>query len=223
MGHDVDAAPGRTERLIPYMRQAMGDGFDLSADANGGFSVGRAIRIGRLLEEYGYFFFEEPCPFTDIERTAQVAAALDIPVAGGEQDNSLPQFQRMLMIGAVDIVQPDVGYLGGIARTRKVATLADIAGIPCTPHCSNHSMLQVFVLHLAASMPACFQYQEWSIEPTPWTDEIYESMLRVVGGEVAVPQAPGWGVEILPSFLSQAQHMMSRADASPSARPCGAC
>jgi L-alanine-DL-glutamate epimerase-like enolase superfamily enzyme len=223
MGHDVDAAPGRTERLIPYMRQAMGDGFDLSADANGGFSVGRAIRIGRLLEEYGYFFFEEPCPFTDIERTAQVAAALDIPVAGGEQDNSLPQFQRMLMIGAVDIVQPDVGYLGGIARTRKVATLADIAGIPCTPHCSNHSMLQLFVLHLAASMPACFQYQEWSIEPTPWTDEIYESMLRVVGGEVAVPQAPGWGVEILPSFLSQAQQLMSRADASPSARPCGAC
>jgi len=84
-------------------------------------------------------------------------------------------------------------------------------------------MLQLFVLHLAASMPACFQYQEWSIEPTPWTDEIYESMLRVVGGEVAVPQAPGWGVEILPSFLSQAQHLMSRADASPSARPCGAC
>jgi L-alanine-DL-glutamate epimerase-like enolase superfamily enzyme len=143
MGRDVDAAPRRTERIIPHMREVLGDDVDILADANGGFSVGRAIRVGRLLEDHGYFHFEEPCPFPDLEQTAQVASALDIPVAGGEQDISLPQFQRMINGRAVDIVQPDIGYIGGISRARKVAVLAEAAGVPCTPHCANSSLLQV--------------------------------------------------------------------------------
>jgi L-alanine-DL-glutamate epimerase-like enolase superfamily enzyme len=211
MGRDVDAAPGRTERIIRVMRDELGPGFDLSADANGGFSVGRAIRVGRMLEEYGYFHFEEPCPFPDIERTAEVAAALDIPVAGGEQDYSLPQFHRMVGMRAVDILQPDIGYLGGVSRARRVAVLAELAGMPCTPHCANGSMLQVFTLHLAAAMPACTQYQEWSIERPDWVDGIYEPVPRVVDGNLALPTGPGWGVEVLPSFLRDARHERSGA------------
>lgn len=204
MGADRDASPRRTERIIPYIREAMGPDFQIHADANGGFSVSRAIRVGRLLEEHGYGHFEEPCPYEEIEATAQVAAALDIPVAGGEQDNSLPQFRRMLNMQAVDIVQPDVGYLGGVGRARRVARMAEDAGIPCTPHCSNTSMLQLFVLHLVAAMPACMQFQEWGIEDNPWLQDVYEPMLRVVDGEVEVPSTPGWGVEIVPSFLRSA-------------------
>ncbi|MGP4014619.1 mandelate racemase/muconate lactonizing enzyme family protein [Saccharopolyspora sp. 5N708] len=210
MGRDVDAAPGRTERIIAHTREVLGDGVDLSADANGGFSVGRAIRVGRMLEDHGYFHFEEPCPFPEIELTAEVAAALDIPVSGGEQDISLPQFHRMISGRAVDIVQPDIGYLGGVSRARKVAVLAEAAGIPCTPHCANDSLLQVFTLHLAAAMPACTQYQEWSIERTPWTQEVYEPVLRVVDGAVPAPTAPGWGVELHPTFVREAQRTTSK-------------
>jgi L-alanine-DL-glutamate epimerase-like enolase superfamily enzyme len=210
MGRDTDAAPGRTERIIPLVREVLGDGVDVSADANGGFSVGRAVRVGRMLEEYGYFHFEEPCPFPEIELTAQVAAALDIPVSGGEQDISLPQFHRMITGRAVDIVQPDIGYIGGMSRARKVAVLAEAAGIPCTPHCANDSLLQVFTLHLAAAMPACTQYQEWSIETTPWTQGVYAPALGVVDGAVDVPNAPGWGVELDPAFLRGARHTESR-------------
>jgi L-alanine-DL-glutamate epimerase-like enolase superfamily enzyme len=205
MGRDVDAAPGRTERIVPHVRAVLGADVDISADANGGFSVGRAIRVGRLLEEHGYFHFEEPCPFPELEQTAQVAAALDVPVSGGEQDISLPQFHRMISGRAVDIVQPDVGYIGGISRARKVAVLAEAAGIPCTPHCANDSLLQVFSLHLAAAMPACTQYQEWSIETTPWTQGVYEPALRVVDGRVDAPTAPGWGVQLDPAFVREAE------------------
>lgn len=63
-----------------------------------------------------------------------MAAALDIPVSGGEQDISLAQFRRMIANRAVDIVQPDIGYIGGVSRARKVAVLAEAASIPCTPH-----------------------------------------------------------------------------------------
>ena len=204
MGRDRDAAPGRTERIIPRMREVLGPDFLLSADANGGFTVPRAIRVGRMLEEQGYFHFEEPCPFPEIENTAQVAAALDIPVSGGEQDNSLPQFYRMLTGRAVDIVQPDIGYIGGVSRARKVAVLAEFAGIPCTPHCANDSLLQVFTTHLALAMPSCVHHQEWSIEHTAWSEGVYEPMFEVVGGAVAAPAAPGWGVELTSRFLSEA-------------------
>lgn len=205
MGQDRDATPRRTELIIPRMRKVLGPDFLLSADANGGFTAARAIRVGRLLEDHDYFHFEEPCPFPEIENTAQVAAALDIPVSGGEQDNSLPQFYRMLSMKAVDIVQPDIGYIGGISRARKVAVLAEFAGIPCTPHCANDSLLQVFTLHLALAMPSCIHHQEWSIERTPWTAAIYEPMLEVVAGTVNAPTKPGWGIELTSTFISSAE------------------
>jgi L-alanine-DL-glutamate epimerase-like enolase superfamily enzyme len=202
MADDTDAAPGRTERIIKVVRERLGDDFDINADANSGFSVSRAIRVGRILEEHGYFHYEEPCPYPQIENTAKVAAALDIPVAGGEQDNSLPQFRRMIEMGAVDIVQPDVGYLGGLSRSRIVARMAEVAGIPCTPHCSNQSMLQLFVAHLVAAMPACSQYQEWGIENNDWTKDIYDPMLEVVDGNIVLSDRPGWGVQISDRVLT---------------------
>ena len=205
MGSDGDASPGRTERLIPLIRHVLGDDIDINADANSGYSPAKAIRVGRLLEQHGYHHFEEPCPYPQIENTAQVAAALDIPVAGGEQDNSLEQFHRMIAMRAVDIVQPDVGYIGGISRARKVALMAQFAGIPCTPHCANRS-LQMFTLHLAAAMPACGQYQEWSIEESGrWAEEIFEPALVVENGVVQVPDKPGWGMSVQPSYLAKAE------------------
>jgi L-alanine-DL-glutamate epimerase-like enolase superfamily enzyme len=200
MGRDEDESPGRTERFIPLVREALGDEIEINADGNGGYSASRAICIGRMLEENRYFHFEEPCPFTQLEATAEVAAALDIPVAGGEQDYDLDQFHRMIRMKAVDIVQPDIGYIGGVSRARKVAEVAQAAGIACTPHCANRSLLQIFTLHLALAMPACFQYHEYSIEDQPWSAEIYEPYPEVKDGVLPAPQQPGWGVNIMPSY-----------------------
>lgn len=210
MGADQDAWPGRTKAIICTVRESLGDGVEILADANGGYSAAQAIRVGRLLEEHGYFHFEEPCPFPQLENTAKVAAALDIPVAGGEQDNSLEQFHRMITMNAVDIVQPDIGYLGGISRARKVVGMAEAAGIPCTPHCANQSLLQVFTLHLAASSPAVSQFQEWSIEDTAWTKNLFHPVPTVVGGAVEISSAPGWGIEVDPDYLAMCRQEISR-------------
>ncbi|HIZ37237.1 MAG TPA: mandelate racemase/muconate lactonizing enzyme family protein [Candidatus Ruania gallistercoris] len=210
MGADSDASPGRTERLIPAARAELGEHVAICADANGGYSPGRAIQIGRLLEQFDYSHFEEPCDFQDLDGTAYVCRALDIPVAGGEQDSSLPQFHRMLSQRAVDIVQPDIGYLGGISRARRVALMAEAAGVPCTPHCANDSLLQVFTLHLATAMPACTRRQEWSIEATGWTEGVYGPALEIADGEVSAPTRPGWGIELDPAFLRSATITTSR-------------
>lgn len=209
MGRDVDAAPGRTEKLVPLAREVLGPDVTIAADANGGYSPGGAVRIGRLLEEHDYFHFEEPCPFDDVDGTHQVADALDIPIAGGEQDWSMQKFGELLGRRAIEIVQPDIGYVGGISRARKVALLAEAHGTPCTPHCANDSLLQVFTLHLAAATPGCTQRQEWSIESTPWSDGIYGPVLEVKNGSVDVPTLPGWGIELDPGFVRAAEKTTS--------------
>lgn len=218
MGQDADAAPGRTEKIIPYVREQLGDQVSLRADANGCYSPAEAIRVGRILESAGYYHFEEPCPYPQLEATRTVAAALDIPVAGGEQDQVLEHFHRMINTGVVDIVQPDIGYIGGMARARKVALMAEAAGIPCTPHCANTSLLQIFTLHLAASAPSVNQFQEWSIEDVAWTKDLYLGLPEVRQSMIELSTAPGWGVEINDDYLKRAETRISRLQDRPAGR-----
>ncbi len=209
MGSDRDAAPGRTVELVPTVRRALGEEVRINVDANSTYTAHGAIRVGRVLEEFGVFHFEEPCPYPDIESTKAVADALDVYVAGGEQDVSVPQFRRMAAMRAVDIVQPDILYIGGVARARRVAMLAHEFGLACTPHAANRAMVQLFTLHFAAAMPNCLYEQEWSIEPTPWTEGLLERPLEVEDGVVPVPEGPGWGIEVSEEWLQGAQRQES--------------
>lgn len=202
MGRDRDAAPGRTEALVRAARGRLGDGVRLLADANGAYSASRAIQVGRLLEANGFDHFEEPCPYPELEQTARVTAALDITVAGGEQDDSLPQLHRMIANHVVDVIQPDIGYLGGVSRALQVARTADAWGVPCLPHCANHSLLQMFALHLAAAAPSIVGHQEWSVERPWWEADLFDGLPEVVGGAVTLADRPGWGVEIAPAALA---------------------
>lgn len=210
MSRDRDIAAGRTEAIIRTVRDRVGDDVELLADANGSFTAARAIQVGRLLEDEGYFHFEEPCPYEELEQTAAVAAALDIRVAGGEQDTSIPMFRRMIANGVVDIVQPDVGYIGGVRRALSVAQLAQASGIPCTPHAANHSLVQVFTAHLFAAAPAATHFLEWSIESGPWESGLYSGEPVVEGGVIRLGENPGWGIEIDPTFIAQADYLVSR-------------
>lgn len=218
MGQDADAAPGRTERIIPYLRDQLGDQISLRADANGCYSPAEAIRVGRILEANGFYHFEEPCPYPQLEATRKVADALDIPVAGGEQDQVLEHFHRMINTGVVDIVQPDIGYVGGMVRARKVALMAEAAGIPCTPHCANTSLLQIFTLHLAACTSSVSQFQEWSIEDTAWTKELYDGLPQVKQSMIEIGSDPGWGVLINEDYLRGCETRISRDPGRPARR-----
>ncbi|MCU6791083.1 mandelate racemase/muconate lactonizing enzyme family protein [Paenibacillus sp. WQ 127069] len=208
-GNDVDHWPGRTEAIIPTIRKALGDQTIIHADANSGFTPKRAIEIGRLLEQYNYGHFEEPCPYPELEWTAEVADALTIPVSGGEQDTDLAQFRRMIAMKAVDIVQPDICYAGGISRTLQVAKMAEAAGIPCTPHAANLSMVTIFTLHLMGALPNAGPYLEFSIEEPGWAQGFYETFPVARDGKVAIPDGPGWGVTFSQEWLDKAQYQIS--------------
>lgn len=208
-GHNEDEWPGRTEEIIPTMRKAVGDKIVLLADANSCYTADKAIQVGRMLEDNNYYFFEEPCPFWELEWTAEVNAALKMHVAGGEQDNDMAQWRRMIKMNAVDIVQPDICYLGGISRGMAVADMAAKANKTCVPHSANLSMLTLFALHIMSAIPNPAPYLEYSIESVPWATDLFQPALKVKDGKVSIPDGPGWGVEISKEWLAEAEHRIS--------------
>ena len=185
----------------------------LLVDGNSCYTPARAIEVGQLLHEYGYCHFEEPCPYWELEWTAQVREAVEVPVAGGEQDYDLQQWRRIVDLHAVDVAQPDICYLGGLTRSLRVSRMADAAGMPCVPHSANLSMVTVFTLHMMGAIPNAGPYIEFSIEPTPWVDGLFTPALDVRDGCVTIPRGPGWGVEINPAWLAGAEYQVSELDA----------
>ncbi|MGA3157801.1 MAG: mandelate racemase/muconate lactonizing enzyme family protein [Steroidobacteraceae bacterium] len=212
-GHDIDEWPGRTEAIIPKIARALGPKVAKLVDANSGFSPRRAIEVGRLLEAEGVGHYEEPCRYWHLEETRQVTAALSIDVTGGEQDWDLATWARMIETRTVDIVQPDVMYMGGIGRTLKVARMAADAGIPCTPHSANLSLVTLCTMHLLGAIPNAGKYLELSIEGGdyyPWQDGLFlGDPFAVRDGCVQIPASPGWGVTINPEWLERAQYQLS--------------
>ncbi len=208
-GHDQDQWPGRTEALVPTVRRAIGPEAALLVDGNSCYTPAGAIRVGQMLQEQHIGHFEEPCPYWELEWTAQVAAALELPVAGGEQDWDLAQWRRMIAMRAVDIVQPDICYIGGLTRALRVARMAADAGLICVPHSANLAMVTVFTLHMMGAIPNAGPHIEFSIEPVPELDNLYTPALEVIDGRVQIPEAPGWGVTLNPDWLSKAAYQKS--------------
>ncbi len=193
MSHNADAFPGRTDRLIPLARRTFGDDVAIYVDANGSYDAEGAIEVGALLADYGVAFLEEPCPWQAYEQTLQVAKCLDLPVAGGEQDSSLLRFGWMIENGAVDVVQPDMMYNGGMIRALRVAAMAEKAGLPVMPHSPKVGAESAAVLHFASIAPNLGPHQEYRgeyIPPVSW----YTPSFALAGGAVAVPEGPGLGV-----------------------------
>jgi L-alanine-DL-glutamate epimerase-like enolase superfamily enzyme len=204
-GEDRDRWEGRSEELIDTVRSALGPDFVIHADANSAFRPARAIEIGARLHAGGPGHFEEPCPYWEMDWTREVNEALDGEVAGGEQDNWMPVWERMVRERVVDIVQPDVCYIGGITRARRVAALAEEAGMLCTPHSANVTFVTLFTLHLMRSIPNPGPYLEFSIEARGEFGEVFEPALEVSDGVLPMPDAePGWGVRVREAWLESA-------------------
>ena len=214
-GHDEDEWPGRTEAIVAAVRRAVGGDIALLVDANSCYSPAKAIEVGRMLEDNGVCHFEEPCPYWEYDWTAEVTAALDLDVTGGEQDVALPDWRRMIETGVVDIPQPDVCYIGGLSRALEVAAMAAGAGMACVPHSANLSLVTVFTLHMMGAIGNAGPYVEFAIEGLdyyPWQDGLFTPALEVRDGKVMIPDGPGWGVEISPTWLERAEYRISEVE-----------
>ena len=114
---------------------------------------------------------------------------------------------------AVDIVQPDIMYIGGLTRTLKICDMAAKAGYKITPHAANLSLVTMCTMHLLGAIPNAGKYLEFSIEGLdyyPWQENIFlGNPYKIEDGKATIPDAPGWGVEINPEWLDKASYQVS--------------
>ena len=195
---------GRSEKMIPLVRKTFGDKMVISADANGSYTVEQAIPIGKLMQEYNYAFYEEPVPFDYYDDLKQVADALKIPLALGEQEPATHNFRWVLANNAVGIVQQDMFYFGGMVRCMRVARMAAVLNRQCIPHISSTGLGYLYMMHFVSSIPNSGPYHEFKEFNNDLPYECPTSTLRSDGnGVITVPTGPGLGVTIDPAYIAK--------------------
>jgi L-alanine-DL-glutamate epimerase-like enolase superfamily enzyme len=197
--------PGRTEKIIPLVRKTFGDKMALYADSNSFYTVPEAIRVGRLLEEYKFRYFEEPVMFDQLEDIKAVADALTLPVSNGEQDYSFYGFRWLLAHDGLDIVQPDNYYFGGLIRSMKVARMAAAFGKQCIPHMSGGGLGYLYNIQFVSAVPNAGEHHEFKTLRTNVQFECKTSPLKVVAGKMKVPTGPGFGADFDPEWVKRHQ------------------
>ncbi len=203
---------GRTEEIIPTIAKAVGDRAELLADGNSCYSPARAIAVGRIMQDNGLVHFEEPCPYWKLEETRQVTEALEMDVTGGEQDCELATWQRMIDMRAVDIVQPDICYLGGISRTLRVVQMAKEAGLPSPRMRPISAWSRCLPCTCCAPfpMPANISNSPSRGGLLPLAGRPLPRLaLRHRRWPATVTDEPGWGVEIDPEWLARSTYQVS--------------
>jgi len=195
--------PGKTEKLIPLLRKTYGDNMSLYADSNGYYDVQGAIKVGRLLEEYKYRYFEEPVMYDHFEDIKAVADALELPVSNGEQDTSFVNFRWLLANDGLDIVQPDNYYFGGLIRSMKVARMAHAFGKEIIPHMSGGGLGFLYNIQFVSVVPNAGEHHEFKGLDTNVQFECPTSPLKVVKGKLKVPTGPGMGVNLDPEWIEK--------------------
>jgi L-alanine-DL-glutamate epimerase-like enolase superfamily enzyme len=199
-----EASTKRDHALIPLARKEFGDRMTIYADANGSYDIPMSIKIGRIMEAHKHAFFEEPVPFDYYDETKQIASALNIPIAGGEQESSLRRFRWMIENNCVRIVQPDLFYFGGLIRSVKVARMAAAAGMDCTAHMSGGGLGYLYVAHFASCTPNCGPHQEYKGDGDTTPVACDTSSLKSENGALKIPSGPGLGIKFDPAFVNKA-------------------
>src|SRR6056297_273088 len=128
----------------------------------------------------------------------------------------MERWQTMIGDRVVDVLQPDICYLGGLSRTLRVCRMAEAAGLPVTPHCANLSLVTLFTMHLLRAIPNAGKYLEFSIEGPdyyPWQEGLFvKDPYTITDGHAVVTDAPGWGIEMSPEWLARSRYMVSERD-----------
>ncbi|EIF01040.1 mandelate racemase/muconate lactonizing enzyme family protein [Saccharomonospora glauca] len=202
----------RSIELVEAVRDAVGPDVEILVEMHGRFAPAEAVRIARSLAKFDPSWLEEPVPPENLKALAKVAAQVDAPVATGERIHERAEFRELFELQAADVIQPDIGHLGGILETRKLAATAETHFVLVAPHNVGGPVLTMANLHLAACTPN-FKIQEHFND---FADEHVKraapGLPPVEDGYFALPTAPGLGVELDTDFVAEHPFQAARFD-----------
>jgi len=189
--------------LVAAARKAGGDDLDLMIDVGKGWQSARdGIDRARRMEEYNPFWIEEPFWPDDYAKYAALAAAVSTPIAGGEEETTLADFERLVEKGHVEILQPDVTRAGGIGECLRVADYARRQGKRCVLHAWSTGIIKAATLQVLAAMEEA-EYMEYCVQTTDLNQRLVAERFPLKDGYVAIPQGPGLGIELDEAALKE--------------------
>jgi L-rhamnonate dehydratase len=194
--------PRADVRAIGQMRQALGDEVDIMVDLGFAVPLEDAIYLGQGLAEHRVFFLEEPLSPDDLPGFARLTAVSPTPIATGEKETTQYPFIDLMERGGLRIIQPDVARVGGISESMRIAALAEARGVRVIPHCWSTDILVAATLHVIATLRDC-PYLEFNVTDNPLRTALLREPLRPQGGEIALPQGPGLGIELDPETIAR--------------------
>jgi len=197
--------------LVEHVRSVFADQIDLMVDANqanvmpspnpiGAWTYNEALTVARAMQELDVLWLEEPLPRYNYQQLAQLADAVDIPIAGGELNIGLHEYKTLIDMNCYDIIQADASFSEGIFQLRKVAALAEMSFKKFIPHTWSNGIGLAANLQLAASLPNC-PWFEFPVDPPGWTIEARDFMLKKPfqvdeDGSISLTELPGLGLEL---------------------------
>lgn len=194
---DIDRA------LLSALRAAVGDSIGIAAYIGGAYDFPLARQAGRMMQDFGVLWIEDPLNPENRRDYAHLTRGLDIAVAGGGALAGRWAFNDYLVDGAFDLIKPDVGRAGGLSECRKISMLADTYGLPFAPHMSRGTGISMAAtLQWAAAAPN-LQICEWPLDQSAAGDGILNQPFVREGSRVHVPQGAGLGVDVNETALRQ--------------------
>ena len=179
-------------------REAVGNAVDLCIEIHRRLTPAEAVVLGRGIEPYHPFFYEDPILPDNLDEMALVAERIPIPIATGERLHSIWEYQALLQRGAVQYVRPDVCMVGGISHAKKIAAVAEAFHVQVVPHNPLSPVSTAACIQLAAAIPN-FALQELPVgEEVPPKRTIVDQPLAVEAGFLLLPERPGIGIELAP-------------------------
>lgn len=182
--------------LVAAVRKAVGDDVDLLIEAHDRFTVPEAIRLAEELAEFNPAWMEAPVWSEDVEALIQVAEKSPVRIVAGERFCTPRQFADLLKSGAFDVIQPEYVELGGLARLREVAGIADAYGATIAPHNARCPLSTAANMHVMAATRNVFIQETFDDFHVPWAHELFVGLPKVVDGYIDIPQGPGLGVTV---------------------------
>ncbi|QHW00119.1 mandelate racemase/muconate lactonizing enzyme family protein [Spirosoma endbachense] len=204
---DQDSKAGNL-KLIKMARETFGDKIVLGCDGNNKFTVEGGIRMGKILEEYNYQWWEEMVPYGWYDELKMVKDGLKIPIFTGESEAFISTFRWLIANDACDVVQPDQLYFGGLIRSMKVARMAEVFGKTLVPHITQYGLGYLYMLHFISACPNAGKYQEFDTFNTRDANGnkipiVYKSgdPITSYDGVLKVPTGSGMGITIDPDYI----------------------
>lgn len=194
----------REAAVARAVRKAVGPDVRLMVDGNAAYTLGSALRMGEVLKELEFDFFEEPLPQSPhYAGYEELRAKLPLPLAGGEGLDTRATAKELIDRRAMHIIQPDISLCGGFGETLFIAEMAALSGIGCIPHCWGSAILIAATTHLVSllpdphwGLPTDTPMVEYDQSENPWRTELVEQPIEVRDGVIKVPRTPGLGITV---------------------------